>query len=411
MFSLPQFKQALLVICIFIFLACGPRLAWTAELFVADRATDRILSFDESTGALLRVVTDTGLSVPSSLAFGPDGFLYATNLQSGFPGSAASVVKIDPVTGTTTPFITDVGGPGGIAYHAASNTLFVAEFGNFDGKEVFRYDATGKRIETLGTGSAATGRAGMAFDSVGNLYVSESNFSGVGSVLKYDAPAGSPSNPFGATATTFALGANATLQFPAPAGGFNGLAFDPNGGLFVASLIGQSVIHFPVSGGVAADGVSYGPPLAYPSSLLSGADGNLLVTNLGNDQAGDPFWGPNLFPGEVSRYTGFGGSAPLLVGDANRDDLVDGGDLTAIESGFGTDGGGDLSGDFDTDGEDVLLWQRGFGNEGVVGAFQPTAIVRYEPPLVGIAVPEPSAVALILSFAFCRRHLFRLNRR
>ena len=42
-----------------------------AELFVADRATDRVLAFDEATGEFLRVVTATGLSVPSGLTFGP----------------------------------------------------------------------------------------------------------------------------------------------------------------------------------------------------------------------------------------------------------------------------------------------------------------------------------------------------
>ena len=370
-----------------------------AELFVADRATDRILSFDETTGEFLRVVTDTGLSVPSGLTFGPGGFLYVSNLQSGFPGSAASVVKVDPVTGTTTPFVTDVAGAGGVAYNSASNTLFVAEFGNFDGDEVTRYDAAGTLMQTLGTGTAATGRAGMTFDAGGNLYVSESNFSGVGSVLKYEAPAGDPGDDYASTATTFASGADATLQFPAPAGGFNGLRFDSSGDLLVASLIGQSVIKYDVSGGVVTGGASYGPPLPYPSSVLIGADGNLIVTNLGNDNPSDPFWGPNVFPGELSRYNGVS-SVPLLGGDSNRDDVVDGADLALFQASYGVDDGSDLDGDLDTDGQDFLFWQRGFGNQGIVGSFQPTAIVRYIPSADSVAIPEPAGLCLLsLGFA------------
>ena len=190
-----------------------------AELFVADRANERVLSFDEETGDFLRVVTDQGLSQPSGMTFGPGGFLYVSN-SAGFPGGAASVVKVDPITGTTTPFITDVVGAGGVGYHEASNTLFVSEFGNFDGDEVFRYDAAGSLMQTLGTGSAPTARSGMTFDSSGNLYVSEFNIAGVGSVLKYNAPAGGPTDPFSATASTFASGATVTLAIPAPAAGF-----------------------------------------------------------------------------------------------------------------------------------------------------------------------------------------------
>ena len=304
-------------------------------------------------------------------------------------------MKIDPATGTTTPFITDVVGAGGVAYHAASDTLLVAEFGNFDGDEVFRYDASGTLLQTLGTGSAATGRAGMTFDAAGNLYVSESNFSGVGSVLQYAAPGGAPTGDFGSTATTFASGGDVTLQFPAPAGGFNGLIFDTQGDLIVASLIGQSVIRFSVDAGVVTGGLPLGPPSAYPSALLLAADGSLLVTNLGNDQAGDPFWGPNLFPGEITRTTA-SGVAPLLIGDVNRDDVVDAADLALLQGAYGQTSAGDLDADGDTDGRDFLLWQRGFGKAGLVGSFQPTAIVRYEPSAAAVALPEPASLGLLL---------------
>ncbi len=382
----------------------------SAELFVADRASNRVLSFDETSGKFLRVVTSTGIDEPSGMTFGPGGFLYVSNFQGGF-GGAASVVKIDPATGATTDFIADVTAPGGVSYHAASDTLFVSDFIEivFDqqqqqfvqvpGSEVYRYDATGVRLQTLGSGSASTGRAGMTFDTAGNLYVSEFNQTGISSVLKYAAPAGNPNDNFASTGTTFASGTDVTLHIPAPAAGFNGLTFDSNGDLFVASLIGQSVVKYTVAAGMVTGGAPFGAPLPYPSGLLIGDDGKLIVTNLGNDNTGDPFWGPNTFPGELSRYNAIT-STPLLVGDNNRDDVVDGADLVTFQNSYAQTSFGDQDGDLDTDGNDFLLWQRALGNQGIVGSFQPTAIVRYTPPVPAIAVPEPAGfVFLVLGAA------------
>ncbi|QEG33328.1 Vgb family protein [Bythopirellula goksoeyrii] len=387
-----------------------------AELFVADRVTNRVLSFDESTGDFLRVVTATGLDVPSAMAFGPGGFLYVSNFQGGF-GGAASVVKVDPETGATTDFIFDVTAPGGIGYHAASDTLFVSEFieialvegvpTQLPGNEVFRYDSGGTRLQTLGTDSANTGRAGIAFDAADNLYVSEFNQTGISSVLKYDAPMGSPTDDFASTGSTFASGGDVTLQIPAPAAGFNGLTFDSNGDLFVASLIGQSVIKYSVAGEIVTSGAPFGAPLPYPSGLLVGADGSLIVTNLGNDNTGDPFWGPTTFPGELTRYNGIT-STPLLVGDNDRDDVVDAADLEIFQSSYANESYGDQDGDLDTDGNDFLLWQRAVGNQGIVGSFQPTAIVRYTPPASTFTVPEPTSLLLLLlgtaTVGFVRQH-------
>ena len=370
-----------------------------AELFVADRANNRIVSFDETTGAFVRFVTTTGLDQPSGLAFGPGGFLYVSNLQSG---NAPSVAKVDPVTGITTPFITDVVGPGGIAYHAASDSLFVSEFGNFDGDEVFRYDAAGTLMQTLGTGSAPTGRGGLTFDSAGNLYVSETNLFGlVGSVQKFAAPVGNPLGNFATSSTTFASGATVTLAIPAPPTGFSGLAFNDSGDLFVASLIGQALIKFSVSAGVVTHAIPFGAPIPYPSGVLIGEDGNILVSSLGNNNPADPFYGNNLFPGSISRFNAFNFSTvSFLVGDINRDTVVDNADLAVWQATSGTpyvlNANGDLDGDWNTDGRDFLLWQRGHGNQGVSGSFLPTGMVRYEPLLANASVPEPASGVLAL---------------
>ena len=189
------------------------------------------------------------------------------------------------------------------------------------------------------------------------------------------------------------------------------MAFDDHGNLFVASLIGQSLIKFNVSGGAVVAGFPFGVPLPYPSGVLIGEDGNILVSGLGNDNPADPFYGPTTFPGSITRFnaTKFG-SAPFLVGDVNRDTVVDGADLAAWQATYGTPynqmANADLDGDFDTDGRDFLLWQRGFGNSGVTGPFQPTAMARYVPAIATVSVPEPTAMVLLsiaIVAAGCRR--------
>jgi hypothetical protein len=386
---------ARLVVALAALLCLAARPARSAELFVADRATNRVLSFDEATGKFLRIVASAELAEPSGMTFGPGGFLYVTNVVSGaYPGSPANVVKINPVTGEATPFISGVvNGPGGIAYDPTSDSLFVSEFGNFDGDEVFRFDAAGNLIQTIGTGSPATARSGMSIDAAGNLYVSELNFPGqFARVLKYTAASNY------ATESTFASGQGVNWQYPAPPTGFNGLAFDDLYGLFVSSLVGQAVAGFPLVNGTPIGGAQFGPPVAYPSGLLINPAGELLVSSLGNNNPADPFYGPLLFPGTVLRYhLGTTGVTPLLVGDLNRDAAVTADDLAVLQAALaGTPNvSGDLDGDRDADGADVLRWQQGLGNQGVAGPLQPTAMARYEPVVVGAgATPEPSALAL-----------------
>lgn len=384
---------------------------WTAitsaaELLVADRATNRILAFDEQTGAFVRVVTDQLLDGPSGMTLGPGGWLYVSNVQA-YPGGAASVIQVNPETGATVSFITDVIAPGGIAYDGTTDTLFVSEFGNFDGNEVFRYDASGSLVQTIGTGSAPTGRAGMAFDAAGNLYVAESNFFGYSSsVIQYTVGSGY------AVSSTFASGSQVSPVLPIwPVSGFNGLAFDSAGDLYAASMLGQMVAKYEISGGTVVGASRFGTPLPYASGLAFDSDGDLLVSYLGNDNPADPFWGNNLFPGEIARFNAVTGAAtPFLVGDCNHDAVVDDSDLAKIQASYGVDAAGDLDGDADTDGADFLLWQRSFGNVGISGPFQPTAIVRYEPILVtAAAVPEPAtwlSVALLTGCVVMLRSRF-----
>lgn len=354
------------------------------EFFVTDRATDRILAFDAQTGAFSRVLVDQGLSIPSSLAFGPGGDLYVGNLGSG------AVLRVDPVTGATSPY-TVVPGPGGLAYDAASNTMFISIFGNFDGDSIYQVDASGSIFNVITAGVGATGRGGLTVRN-GDLYATSfgAGQTFAGSVLKY---AGDNNFAFEGT-----IAADPTLS------GANGVAFDESGQLYVVGLLSQGVKKFDVSGGPVTEGVNVGTPLAYPSGIWIQQEGEaevMYVTTLGNDNPADPIYGGFLFPGGIYKVdvaTGalIGGGAFVESGaatDYNSDGFVDGADLSVWKEEFGTAGeNADANFDGVVDGGDFLAWQRNFGK---VGAFQPTAIVHYAPAVATVAaVPEPATMLL-----------------
>lgn len=354
------------------------------EFFVTDRATDRILAFDAETGAFSRVLVDEGLSIPSSLAFGPGGDLYVGNLGNG------AVLRVDPVTGATSPY-TVVPGPGGLAYDAASNTMFVSIFGNFDGDSIYQVDSAGSIVNVITAGVGATGRSGLTIRD-GDLYATSfgAGQTFAGSVLKYD---GDDNFSFEGT-----VAADQTLS------GANGVAFDEAGQLYVVGLLSQGVKKFDISGGPATEGANFGTPLAYPSGILIQQEGEAevaYVTTLGNDNPADPIYGGFLFPGGIYKLdvaTGavIGGGAFVESGaasDHNNDGFVDGADLAVWKEEFGTAGeSADANSDGVVDGGDFLAWQRNYGK---VGAFQPTSIVHYVPAVATVAaVPEPATMLL-----------------
>ena len=361
------------------------------ELFVTDRATDRILSFDPETGAFNRVLVDSGLLIPSSLAFGPGGFLYVGNLGTG------QVLKVDPVTGATSPY-TIIGGPGGLLYDEATNTIFVSEFGNFDGDEIYQVDAGGNIINVIDSGtdddpSPKTGRTGMALRD-GDLYVGAFADEGffAGKVRKF------------VRQINFAFEGVVASDPAFGFGGANGLGFSESGDLYVAGLLNQGVKKFNIDGGPDLTPESFGPSIAYPAGLLIETEGEsevMYVTSLGNDNPTDPIYGAFLFPGAVYKFDvatgGLIGGQPLITSrgasDYDNDGVVDQNDLPKWVKGFGESGPGsnvgDGDNDGDSDGEDFLLWQR---NAGGLGDFQPTAVALYRTPVEIAAVPEPASM-------------------
>ncbi len=311
--------------------------------------TGQIDAFDSS-GAFIGAVV-TGLTVPSALTIGPNGYLYVANHNTG--SNNGQVLAYDPSDNFATVnsgsivngvFASGLNGPGGIL--SDGTTLFVSELGDigsFQGELVKHYDAGGGLISEvnnpLGSGSGQTGRTGMAFDDSGSLYVGAflTGQDG-GEVLRFDHIIASTA--YSNTAAIFASGAT----------GASGILFHDSN-LFVAAQLGRAVFEYDSSGNLLNNGALISN-LAFPSGLYDLGDANMLITEIGD--------GAN--PGQIDIYD---------FGNSN------------LTSGFIT----------------------GTGAEDSI--FQPTAVIAVPEP--ASAVLLACGIAILLAVQFRRRPMRRLR--
>lgn len=353
--------------------ACGAG----AELIVADQVGNRLVVFDEASGAYKRTLWSTDEVVqPAAMTFGPGGDLYFANRLSG---DVLRIARADlgGSNVTAAPFAS-VAFPGSMAYHAATNSLLVGEFGVYPGgplgDNIFVYDAGGAVQKTLTL--SQVGIAGMAFDAAGDLYASGffTSPAAAGRIYKFSgAPNWTLQGPFAPTPYPYA-----ELQ------GAAGIAFDGAGDMFVAGLITANsgdVVKFDLDQGQLVGQQRVGDFIPFPSGLLMLPGDELLVTSLG--------FGPTS--GSLYRFnTQTGARSLLLRGDFDGSGIVDAADLAQWQSSYEINALADADFDGDSDGSDFLAWQRGLGNTGAPDLFSPSAVVLYNPPIVA-SVPEPIA--------------------
>ncbi len=219
----------------------------------------------------------TGLTVPSALTLGPNGYLYVA--AEGTGSSTGEVMAYDPnnnyapvnngtiVNGV---FASGLNGPGGLYYDGS--TLLVSELGDigtFQGELVKRFNADGSLAATIGAGTGGTGRTGLATDASNNLYVG-AFLTGAdgGEVLKFNAADNyATENP--ASNNIFAVGV----------AGAGGLLFH-SGNLYVASQFTGNVMEFDSDGNLLNAGPAISG-LSFPTGLTDLGDGTMLVTELG----------------------------------------------------------------------------------------------------------------------------------
>jgi hypothetical protein len=370
-----------------------------AEYLVSDRATNRILRFDASDGALLgplvddNLATNGGLFAPAAMAIAYDNDLFVTSisLDTGEGQLLRYAVDSGAFEGV---FAGGLVNPAGLLFHEPSNTMLVGSLGMGlgDTNVIARVGADGSLLPEIALGPVS-GRTGMAIGPDGAVYVSsfaEGPFFS-GSVLRYE---------YDSSSDSFSLAG--TFAAAPELAGANGLVFDAQGDLYVAGLFGQTVLRFDVEGGTVASS-SVVAQAAYPSGVAIAPDGDLLVTSLGNDNPSDPIYQGMVFPGSVWKVNLSTGVAtpflaageefqptaillvgePSLPGDFNDDGTLDAADidLLTLAVGGSTDARFDVNADGAIDQADRVFWvnelkRTYFGDANLDGEFSSSDLVE-----------------------------------
>ncbi len=262
-----QFRSLGLRAVLFLILLAG--LAGTSETAAQDPASGAPLALDPSIVVYVsnykdnnvRAISATGLNLgtfcsvssATGLAFDQAGNLFVASASI----SGNSIQKFAP-DGSVSLFATaGLTAPHGLAFDSAGN-LFVAN----------TFGATIQKFTPDGVGTVfANGSKGVAhptdlkFDAEGNLWVTNA-YGGpakTGSVQKF-APDG--------TATVFADSGFSTAY---------GIAFDSAGNVYVSNLLGDNVLKFAPDG--TSLGVFVSTPLNAPHGMFFDSEGILYVAN------------------------------------------------------------------------------------------------------------------------------------
>lgn len=246
--------------------------------------------------------TSAQFNTPSGLAFDANGNLFVSDTGNN------AIRKITPA-GTVSTFAGIIG-PGGFADGSAGSTLFnsplgiavaangdvfVADSGNHCIREI-----SGGTVSTFagspqvwgstdatGTNAQFNGPVGLAFDTDGNLFVSDANNDTIrkittnGIVTTFAGKAGTDGS---------ADGTLNAARFRSPAE----LVFDQKGNLFVADSFNQTIREISTNGIVrtvsgaagvygANDGMNGAGKFYNPYGLAVAADGSLLVADTYNE--------------------------------------------------------------------------------------------------------------------------------
>ena len=231
------------------------------DIVAANLSGNTVSLHDGATGAYLgNLVTpgSGGLSNPTGVTFGLDGFLYVSS------SATHQVLRYDGTTGAFLDvFVSDslLRTPFSLAF-GPSGDLFVSSGSQH---EVRRYDgASGEFLGVAASGGGLRQPIGLAFDAEGLLYVANS---GGGNVLRFDP----------GTGESLGVVASDSLRYPSD------VAFGPDGDLFVSSAASSAIVRFDgTSGRVRA--VLKLPSGAVPVGVAFGADGRLRVADFGRNR-------------------------------------------------------------------------------------------------------------------------------
>jgi autotransporter-associated beta strand protein len=258
------------------------------QLLVGDRVSNQILEYNldgTSTGFSISTPStppSTPPFTPSAMAFGSGSDLFVASENYG------TIIRYNWLTreDCQNPIQTELNQIGGLLYDSASNTLYVSQYGNYEGNQIIKYNATtGAKIGVLDVGSTAIGLADMALGTDGSLYVSSY---WEGQVYKGNSNTGNFSALSGISGMLY---------------GASGLVLDSSDKLNIKlDVIGMwthNVIQCNSDGTKVHELVPM-PPLGgldWPSDIVIDPDGDLLIASIGYDS-------PNGYIGKYDATTG-----------------------------------------------------------------------------------------------------------
>jgi sugar lactone lactonase YvrE/subtilisin-like proprotein convertase family protein len=270
-------------------LAFGP----DGNLYVSSGRSGAVLRYSGSTGAFLGAFTPPpSNSAVSGAAIGPDGDLYVSS-----PGGN-DVLRLDSSTGALLNVFAQGGGlngPGALAFSPGGNLYVMSAQGVVGGNQVLRYDGNGNLLNTFNLpNESLNSPSDMVRGPDGNFYVTNEGIFGIGAgggeVLRFNGTTGAYMGVFVASPPNGVI-TPTTLDEPIV------LLFGPDGNLYVAGQSSNNVMRYygpnaanpgapdPAPGQSAAVFVAAGSGgLSSPDGMAFGPDGNLYVSSNGSSQ-------------------------------------------------------------------------------------------------------------------------------
>ena len=237
------------------------------HLFVCSEGADVVLEYDAA-GALVRSIgAGTGLSAPSGLAFGPDGRLYVASSGNDKVLVYSDIGALVGVVGVGSGLVAPRGlafGPGGLLH-----------VGSAEGT-VHRFAPDGSALAPIGAGAGLVLPADLAFGADGHLFVACAGTGevaelapdgalvaghggtpdlsmAIGVALGPDGRLAISSGATDAVAFADAAGAVDTLDLSGIVSGSSGLAYGPDGLLYVVARNEARIVALDAQGVVVRE--------------------------------------------------------------------------------------------------------------------------------------------------------------